>query len=165
MAVQLPAFKGASENSLEESMMKTVVRTLAGIVAGMISAFVLIVLVELFGSVVHPVPPDFTGTMEEMCEHVARFPQWVLAVVVPAWGASAFLSTWTAYKIGNRGSALVVGLALLAALVFNISKLPYPIWFKIANLLTIPTAIVFGGHLSIRRKAPVDEQAGPEPSF
>jgi hypothetical protein len=135
-------------------MMKTVFRTLAAIVAGMLSAFVFVVLVELFSSIVHPVPPDFKGTMEEMCEHVARYPQWVLAVAVAAWGAAAFVSTWTAYKIGNRGSAMVVGLLLLAALVFNISKLPYPIWFKIAVLVVIPTAIILGGRLSIRRKLP-----------
>jgi hypothetical protein len=141
-------------------MTKTVLRTFAAIVAGLLSAFVLVVLVELFSSVVHPVPSDFRGTMEEMCEHVARYPQWVLAVVVPAWGVAAFVSTWTAYKIGNRGSATVVGLLLLAALVFNISKLPYPIWFKIATLLVVPTAIVLGGHLSIRRKTPGGMQAG-----
>jgi hypothetical protein len=143
-------------------MTKTVFRTLAAIVAGMLSAFVLVVLVELFGSVVHPVPSDFGGTMEEISQHVARYPHWVLAVVVAAWGAAAFVSTWTAYKIGNRGSATVVGLVLLAAVVFNISRLPYPIWFKIANVLVIPTAIVFGGRLSIpiRRKTPGGSQAG-----
>jgi hypothetical protein len=140
--------------------MKTALRTLAAIIAGMLSAFVLINLVELFGTVVHPAPSDFGGTMEEMNEYVAGYPHRVLAVVVAAWGATAFVSTWTAYKIGNRGAAAVVGLLLLAALVFNISKLPYPIWFKIANLLVIPTAIVLGGRLSIRRKTSSDSQAG-----
>src|SRR5205823_6093343 len=99
-----------------------------------------------------PIPSNFGGTMEEMCQHVARYPNWVLAVVVPAWGVAAFVGTWTANKIGNRGSAIFVGLLLLAALGFNILTLPYPIWFKIVNLLVIPTAIVLGSRLSIRRK-------------
>jgi hypothetical protein len=43
---------------------------------------------------------------------------------------------------------------LLAALVFNLSKLPYPIWFKVANLLAIPAAIVAGIRFSGRRKTP-----------
>jgi hypothetical protein len=45
---------------------------------------------------------------------------------------------------------VIVGLALQSALVFNISKLPYSTWFKIASLLSIPTAIVAGHRLAIR---------------
>jgi hypothetical protein len=131
--------------------MATIFRTLVAIIAGMLVAFVLIVAVELFSAVVHPVPPDFGGTMEEMCQHVARYPTWILALVVPAWGAAAFVSTWTAKKIGNRGSAICVGLLLLAGVVLNISMLPYPIWFKLVILLVIPTALVLGSILSIRQ--------------
>ncbi|MGD9720172.1 MAG: hypothetical protein AB7O59_07935 [Pirellulales bacterium] len=133
--------------------MATVLRAVGAIVAGMLVAFALVVAVELFGAVVHPVPPDFGGTMEEMCQHVERFPQWVLAVVVPAWAGTAFASTWIAGRLGNRGCALLVGLLLLAALVFNVSMLPYPIWFKIACLIAIPCAVVFGLYLSSRRSA------------
>ena len=61
-------------------------------------AFLLLVGVELFSAVVHPVPPNFGGTKEEMCQHVARYPQWVLAVVVPLWALTAFLGAWTARK-------------------------------------------------------------------
>ena len=72
--------------------MATLFRTLVAIIAGMLVALVLVVAVELFGAVVHPVPADFGGTKEEICEHVARYPHWVLALVVPAWGAIAFVS-------------------------------------------------------------------------
>jgi hypothetical protein len=132
--------------------MATYFRTLVAIIAGLLVAFVLIVAVELFSAVVHPFPPDFGGTMEETCQHVARYPTWVLALVVPAWGVGAFVSAWTANKIGNRGSAIFVGLLLLAAVVLNISMLPYPIWFKLVILLVIPTALVLGGLLSSRQK-------------
>src|SRR6476660_8477257 len=104
-------------------------RMLAAIIAGMVVAFLLVVAVELFSAVVHPVPPDFGGTMEEMCRHVSHYPHWVLALVVAAWGATAFVSTRTAERIGNRGCGLATGLLLLAAAAFNISMLPYPIWF------------------------------------
>ena len=135
-------------------MMNTALRTVAAIVAGLIVAFILIVALELFSGVVHPLPEDFGGTMEEMCQHVARYPAWVLAIAVLCWGLTALVGTWIAQKIGNVYSAVIVGLTLLAALVLNISMLPYPIWFKIANLLVIPTAIVLGGRLSIRLKTP-----------
>jgi hypothetical protein len=134
--------------------MKSILRNLAGVFVGLIVAFLLLVGVELLSAVVHPVPPNFGGTKEEMCQHVARYPQWVLAVVVPLWGLTAFLGTWTARKIGNLYAALTVGVLLMVALVFNISMLPYPNWFKLANLLVIPVA-VFAGSRTLRRPAPI----------
>ena len=134
--------------------MATAFRGIAAIIAGMIVAFSFVVAVELFSAVVHPVPPDFGGTMEEMCLHVARYPQWVLALVVPAWAGTVFASTWISGRMGNRLCGLFIGLLLLAALIFNLSMLPYPIWFKILNLLAIPAAILLGDRLSIRRATP-----------
>jgi hypothetical protein len=132
--------------------MNVFVRTIVATFIGLIVAFALIVAVEAFGSVVHPLPQDFGGTMEEMCRHVERFPQWVLAAVVPMWAVAALVSTWIAQRIGNVYSLAIVGLLLLSALVLNLSMLPYPIWFKVANLLVIPAAIVAGSQLSGRRK-------------
>jgi hypothetical protein len=134
--------------------MPAALRGMAAIIAGMIVAFILVVAVELFSAVVHPVPPDFKGTMEEMCLHVARYPHWVLALVVPAWAGTAFASTWISGRMGNRFCGLFIGLLLLAALIFNLSMLPYPIWFKILNLLAIPAAVLLGARLSIRRATP-----------
>jgi hypothetical protein len=133
--------------------MAIVVRVVGAIVAAMLAAFILLAAVELFSAVVYPVPPDFGGTMEEMCKHVERYPHWVLAMVVPAWAGTAFASTWIAGRLGNFGCALFIGLLLLAALIFNVSMLPYPIWFKIASLIGIPCAIVSGLYLSSRRIA------------
>lgn len=131
--------------------MAAVLRAVGAIIAGILVAFILVVAVEIFSAVVHPFPPDFGGTTDEMCQHVERYPHWVLAVAVAAWAGTALAGTWTAGRLGNRGCALFVGLLLLTALVFNISMLPYPIWFKIANLIAIPCAIVSGLYLSSRR--------------
>lgn len=133
--------------------MRTILRASAAVVAGLLLAFILVVALELFSAVVHPVPEDFGETMEEMCRHVERFPHWVLAVAVLAWAFTAYISTWTARRIGNLYSAAIVGLLLMAAVVFNISMLPYPIWFKIADLLAIPAAIVAGSRLLERQKS------------
>ena len=131
--------------------MANVFRAVGAIAAGILVAFILVVAVELFSAVVHPVPPDFGGTMDEMCKHIERYPQWVLALVVPAWAGTAFASTWIAGRLGNRGCALFIGLLLVTALIFNISKLPYPIWFKVASLIVIPCSIAAGLYLSSRR--------------
>src|SRR5271166_6875648 len=111
--------------------MKTALRTLLAVVAGMALALVLVIAVELFSAVVHPVPPGFTGTMDEMCQHVARYPHWVLGVVVLAWSATEFVSTWVATPIGNRLAGVAVILILTLAIVFNVLKRPYAMWVKI----------------------------------
>ena len=133
--------------------MKAVLRSFAAVLAGLLVLLLLVVAVELFSAVVHPVPEGFQGTTEEMCRHVERYPPWVLAVVVPMWAVAALASVWTAQRIGNLFSSTTVGLLLLAALVVNLSMLPYPTWFKIANLLVIPVAVLVGGRLAMRGKA------------
>ncbi|MFO0892381.1 MAG: hypothetical protein U0790_24980 [Isosphaeraceae bacterium] len=131
--------------------MNVSIRTVVAALTGLFLAFVGIIAVEGFSALVHPLPPDFGETMEEMCRHVERYPQWVLAAVVPMWAGAAMLGTWIAQRIGNVFSAGFVGLLLLSALVLNLSMLPYPIWFKAANLVAIPAAIVAGMRLSSRR--------------
>jgi hypothetical protein len=132
-------------------MMAAGLRTLGGIAAGLVVTFILIVAVEFLSAVLHPFPEEFKGTHEEVCRHVERFPQWVLAVAVAAWGVTAFAGTWTAGRVGSRGCALFLGLLLLAALIFNISMLPYSHWFKMASLIVIPMAIACGYRMSSRR--------------
>jgi hypothetical protein len=131
--------------------MGTVLRPIGAIIAGMLVAFVLVIAVELFSAVVHPLPPDFGHTEAEMCQHVERYPAWVLAVVVPMWAGAALAGTWVAGRLGNRASALVVGVLLFAAVAFNLSMLPYPIWFKGGCLIAIPLAVVAGLYLISRR--------------
>ncbi len=127
-------------------------RVVAACITGMFVAFILLVAIEFFSSIVHPVPPDFGGTKDEMCQHVARYPHWVLTLVVPLWGITAFVSTWTAERIGGRGAALFIGLLLVAAVVFNVWELPYPIWFKVMSVIVIPVAVALGSRMHLLGK-------------
>lgn len=131
--------------------MKEVLRLVAAIVAGMVVSFALVVGVEFFSAVVHPFPEDFGGTNDEVCRHVERYPAWVLAMVVPAWGVVALAGVGTAARIGNLISSVTVGVLLLAALGFNLAMLPYPTWFKLANLLALPCAMLLGARHCARR--------------
>jgi hypothetical protein len=121
--------------------MKSAVRTLLAVVAGMALALVLVVAVEWFGSVVHPFPANFNGNIGE---HVKRFPDWVLGVVVLAWGATAAAATWVASRVGGRLAGIVVGLLLAWALTFNLTSLPYAMWFKAAMFGAFPIACLVG---------------------
>jgi hypothetical protein len=139
-------------------MASAIFRGICSIVAGLALAIVLIIGLELVSNVVHPFPPDFKGTKEEVCAHVERYPDWFLGVVVAAWGLTTWISTWVTGRIGNRGCAVLVGLALLAGVIFNMSMLPYPSWFEVANGVVFPVAIV-AGVLAARR--PKTDNAEP----
>ena len=121
--------------------MKSAGRTLLAVVAGMGLAFALVVAVELFSSVVHPFPADFNGNMGE---HVRRYPHWVLGVVVLAWGATSTAATWVASRVGGRLAAIVVALLLAWALTFNLTMLPYALWFKTTMFGAFPIACLLG---------------------
>lgn len=125
---------------------------MAAVATGLLVLFLLLIAVELFSAVVHPFPADFGGTKEEMCQHVERYPHWVLAAVVPMWAGAAFLSVWTAHRIGSLYSTAIFGLLLLVGLVCNVSMLPYPSWFKMVSLVVIPFAMIGGIILAMRQE-------------
>ena len=125
--------------------MKSAVRTLLAVVAGMALAFALVVAVEMLSAVVHPFPPGFDPNAPgSIPEHVRRYPGWVLAVAGLMWGATAAAATWLASKIGGRPAGAVVTLLLAAALAFNLSMLPYVMWFKIGMPATFFVACLLG---------------------
>lgn len=132
-------------------MIGSLVRSGGAVLVGLVAAMVLIVGVEVFGSIVHPFPPDVDPTDYEVCKaHVARYPAWVLLVVVLAWGLTTFLSAWLATRLGSgrhRAHGMVVGAILLALVVMNMSMLPYPIWFWASNLVIFPLGFYWGAKL------------------
>lgn len=130
--------------------MKYAGRTLLAVLAGMALAFVLVVGVEFFSSIVHPLPPDFHGNMPE---HVRRYQTWVLAIVVLMWGATCAVATWVASKISDRLAGILVAFLLEWALVFNLTKLPYATWFKVAMFVAFPIACLLGIRFGAERRA------------
>ncbi len=121
--------------------MKSAVRTFLGVVAGVVLAFALVVAVEAISAVVHPFPANFDGNIPA---HVRRYPGWVLAVVVPMWSGIALAATWLATRIGNRVAGWIVAALLAWALTFNLTMLPYALWFKIAMFSSFPVACLLG---------------------
>jgi uncharacterized protein YacL len=88
-------------------------------------------------------PANFDGNIPE---HVRRYPGWVLGVAALMWAATAAVATWVASRIGGRLAGAIVTLLLAAALAFNLSMLPYAMWFKIV----MPAAFFVACLLGIR---------------
>ncbi len=115
------------------------------IVVSLVAAMALIIAVEVVTIFFHPFPEGADTTDHEIVEaHVAKFPQWVLAIGVVGWGVTTFVSAWIATRLGagrHPAHGIVIGSLLLLAAVFNMFMLPYPVWFELANLLIPPLAI------------------------
>ncbi|MFM7072053.1 MAG: hypothetical protein ACKO38_09705 [Planctomycetota bacterium] len=131
-------------------MIIAIFRSCGSVIAGLVVAFLLTIAVEAFSAVVHPVPPGVDLSDIEACRaHVARYPAWVLAVVVVAWGLSTAAAAWLATRLGpsrHPAHGFVVTAALLSLAVFNMSMLPYPWWFWCGNLAAFP----LGGFVGVR---------------
>lgn len=117
-----------------------VFRILGSILAGFALALLLVIALELFSNVVHPLPADFGHTPEEMCKHVERYPAWVLAVAAAAWVGTAFVSTWVATRLGGIIAGIALSLFLIWAVGFNVWMLPYPVWFEVVAVAGIVIA-------------------------
>ena len=135
-------------------MVRFFLRTVLATLAGFVASFALVIGVEIFSNIVHPLPSEFSHDPEAVCRHVAKYPTWVLAVVVGAWGLTATIGTWISQKLGNVYSASALGLLLVAGVGLNISMLPYPIWFKVVIMIVMPIAAFFGGRLAFRPRPP-----------
>lgn len=132
-------------------------RILGSILAGFALALLLVIALELFSNVVHPLPADFGHTPEEMCKHVERYPAWVLAVAAAAWVSTAFVSTWVATRLGGIIAGIVLSLFLIWAVGFNVWMLPYPIWFEVVAVLGIASSCLVAIRLPNRRVAAVSQ--------
>jgi hypothetical protein len=141
------------------------VRTLLAVVAGMALAFVLVVAVEMFSAVVHPFPPGLDPNAPgSIPAHVQRYPGWVLAVAGLMWGATAAAATWVASRIGGRLAGALVTLLLASALAFNLSILPYVMWFKIAMPAVFFVACLLGIRRGRRAPSPAAGEDASSPS-
>jgi hypothetical protein len=148
--------QGATRLKKRDMLMPKAFLTLAAVIAGVFTALICVVAVELICGTLYPPPPGFTGTHEEMCEYVASHPDWVLAIAAVLWGMTAFASTWVAFKVGGHPAALVIEALLTAALVFNLSMVPYVVWFKLAALLAVGLGIFPFAWDSMKKAPPAD---------
>ena len=71
----------------------SMIRSALAVIISLVVAFVLVVALEGASAVLHPLPAEFDGSQNAMLDHVANYPNWVLAIVVVIWGATTFVST------------------------------------------------------------------------
>ena len=131
-------------------MTKLILQNLGAILLSIIVAITLLAGIEWIGVILHPFPADFAGTREEVMQHVANYPAFGLFVGGIGWAITIFTATWLATRLSsNRRPAfgIGIGLVLLSGAIFNMTMLPYPLWYWILCLITLPSGIYIGVRL------------------
>lgn len=134
-------------------MIVSIARNIGAGILGLVAGFVFVIGTEAFSEMVYPFPPvDDPKDFEKcMIAHVARYPAWVLACVVPLWSLAIFSTVWTATRLAtNRNPfiGIVVGGLLYVAAICNLTMLPYLMWFKVSIVLALPLSGFLGSRLA-----------------
>ncbi len=135
-------------------MAKKILFGILGFVAGFATFVVGFMLTEGLSYLTYPFPEGFKYTHEEICAHVAKYPDGVLGGCAVAWGFTALAAAWVATRIGGRISGVLIALVLGYLFINNSLMLPYPTWFPVAICVGIPMCLIAGILLVRSRRAP-----------
>lgn len=117
-------------------------RTIAGILLGVLIAVALVFAIEWVVGRIVPAPPDFNmRDPEAVRARVASLPMWVILLVLVGWLLGTGLGSWAAVRMARTTAiwpGLVVGGFIFVATLYNIVRIPHPIWFVAISLVSIP---------------------------
>ena len=133
-------------------MKNPIIKGVLAVILSIAVAFGLFMLIEGIGSILHPWPADFSGTFEEVAHQVETYPAWVLVLLGGVgYTAIMLICTFIATRLAHNRIPWYgygVGLFLFAMVVFNLTKLPYPIWYWVLMFAVLPPAAYFGTKLA-----------------
>jgi hypothetical protein len=136
------------------------VRIIGGIVAGAIVAVATIMLVEMIGHLIFPLPDDLAlGDPEVVAGPSPTMPVAAQFIVVLAWFGGALAGGYVAKRICYRWWAAWAIAALVAAAgVVNVMMIPHPVWMQIAAVIAPLVGGLLAGHLIPSRGEAIDAQ-------
>jgi hypothetical protein len=128
------------------------VRNVAAAVVGIVTAFALIMLIEKFGHIIYPPPPDLDfSDPEVMRPYIATLPFLALLFPMIAWVVATFAGTVLACKIGTANPlafAAVVGGLVLAGTIANLIMIKHPLWFSLVSLVAVAASAWIAARVS-----------------
>jgi hypothetical protein len=133
-------------------------RNLLAVVLGMIIAVVVIVLFEVPGSVLHPLPRGVElDDKQAIAEHISKAPLAVKLLVLMGYATASCVGGFVASRISSSPeptTALIVGALVLLASLANLAILPHPGWFVALNAV-LPLPAAYFGCKVFRRPKPL----------
>jgi len=133
-------------------------RGILGIIAGVIVGAFVVAVIEIPGTLMHPLPPGIDTTdMEALRSHAAKAPFPALIGVAIAWTAGPLIGCLLAAAIARRAfwfHALVVGMFFLLMDVVMIRNLPHPVWLAIIGVIGPIAGALIGASIAARITRP-----------
>jgi hypothetical protein len=120
-------------------------RKIFAVVIGVVVAVILIILVEMLGHTIYPMPPGLDlENAEALRAYVMTAPIGALLFVMGAWLVATLVGGLLACFIAKESplvySAIIGGLVLMGT-VINLISIPHPLWFSITSVLAIIATI------------------------
>jgi len=125
------------------------------VVVGAMSGMILITLGEMWIETIYPLR---AGTdkydVDSLAKAIKEMPDKAFVLLLINYIVCSFLAGMISTLVGRRTSlrpALVVGIVLTLAGLYNVINLPHPLWFSVLNLL-VYLPFVYLGYLIVRKK-------------
>lgn len=130
-------------------------KALASAFAGLVTAVVVILLLEMIGHAIYPMPAGMhDATPEQLGPIMKSMPQGALVLVVLGWAVGVFAGALVAGLLSRAlRPPLVVGIVILAATVAMFFYVPHPAWVMAAGV-ALPLPLAYAAAKIAMRKRP-----------
>lgn len=123
-------------------------RKIFAVVGGIVVMNLIIFLIESIEHLMYPLPKGMDyKDKEAFAKYVESLPITAMLIIVFGYAFGAFAAGFVSTRIAKDGKkiyALICGIFLLAAIIFNFMMIPTPIWMWVLGVLT--PLLVFAGH-------------------
>jgi hypothetical protein len=128
------------------------VRSILAVLAGSLVAFVLIAGIQFLNTSFYPLPAGLDpSNREAMSSFMATLPLGAFLMVLLSYAVGGLAGGFVAARLAPRaaqGHALAVAALLVGASIMNLTALPHPVWFMVANLLVVVLMPLAGARLA-----------------
>lgn len=126
-------------------------RIFAAVLLGMLAAVAAMLVLELIGMQLFPLPSAALQDETDLAQAVAQASTGKLLWVLAGWGIASFCGGWVAGRIAavrRTMAGIAIGVLVVAGVVLNVTALPHPLWMTIAGLLLPLPLAWLGARLS-----------------
>lgn len=125
------------------------IRKISSIMFGLVVAITLVIVVQMIGNALYPIPPgtDFDDP-ESVRQLMATISPMSLVIVILSYVIGAFGGGMLASLIARESPPFYAGVIsafVLLGAILNVMSIPHPAWFSVAAMVSIiATALITG---------------------
>lgn len=127
-------------------------RKIIAVILGVVVANAVIMLLDMIGHQVYPVPADLDPTdLEAFGIYVESLPTGAFLFVLAGWGLGALFGGTLAAIVARVQPMLfvaIIGGLVLAGTIWTLFQIPHPMWFSITGILVVIVMTAAAGRLA-----------------